>query len=123
MRVHVPDDAVPPVAPGRQVGHARGEHLVDHAEVVEDLQAAWLQAFAARPGEVLGRLVDEAIPHAPPGQVAGERQAGRADPTMSTSGSVWWSMSASYARPLPALGARVPAWRSLVAPVAGRAIA
>jgi hypothetical protein len=79
VRVQVADDPVALPAPERQVADARGEHPLDHAEVVQDLQASWLQALAARAGERRGRLVEDPQPP-PPGQVAGQHQLGRPGP-------------------------------------------
>jgi hypothetical protein len=67
-----------PVLAERHVSDPGLEQLVDQAEVPEHFLAARAQPLTARPPGKLGRLVDDAHRDAAPGQVAGEREAGRA---------------------------------------------
>jgi hypothetical protein len=59
-----------------RVDAAGGDQPVEHAEVLEHLRGARLQALAARPDERVRRLVDQCEGHVPAGQVDGERQPG-----------------------------------------------
>ena len=62
----------------RQVCSPELQQPIGHAEVVEHLQAAWAQPLTARTAGKLGHSIDDAYRNATPGQVAHEREAGRA---------------------------------------------
>ena len=53
---------------------AAGERLTDNAEIVEHLQRARLQAFAARSRKILWGLVDDPERNAAPGKVQRQRE-------------------------------------------------
>jgi hypothetical protein len=69
--------AVLPDHPHR-VGAARSADRAEHAQVVEDLHRARLDALAPRTGEQRLRPLDHQRGHATPGEIDAERQTGRA---------------------------------------------
>ena len=64
--------------PDRHRHPAVGDHAIDDAEIVEHLEGARLDALAARAGLRAGGGLDQAEGDAAAGELAGQRQPGRA---------------------------------------------